>query len=674
MNDLPSPDSVGGDFAAASTSNEPRSMFRGEVMRVKQAESSMYDALFQSAPDPMITTDRQGHIVDVNGEAERQFGYRRQELIGEAVEKLLPQHLRETHQRDRDCYQGEPSYRPMQRGLKLLARHKDGREISVDIISNPVVTEKGALFYCVIRNTPARDEVLAELERHLNLERVLSELSARFINLPAVRVDEEITAGLQVLVEALDNDRAHLGQVDPATGDLLITHAWCRPGFSPFEKRILVGSLPWLEAQIRSGVVSVAERPSDLPPEARHERAYMEAVGQKSSLVVPYRVAGIVTGGLGIGSFRQYQRWDNWRIGRIKDIAYVFANAMARKQASEELRKAALEIRELKDKVERENTYLRKEIQLEYPHAAIIGNSDAIRNVLKKVEQVAKTDAAVLILGETGTGKELVARTIHEISRRRQNPLVKINCASLPATLIESELFGREKGAYTGALAREIGRFEHADKSSIFLDEIAELPPELQPKLLRVLQEGEFERLGSSKTIRVDVRVVAATNRDLDALMKQGKFREDLFYRLNVFPIAVPPLRERREDIPLIAAHILKDLAKRMGSNVEGFHAATMREFQKYSWPGNVRELRNVIERNLILNGGPIFRADLPNTVQDKKTSLRRLDEVDTEYLRNVLQSTHWRVRGQGGAAHVLGLKPTTLEARMRKLGIRRRE
>jgi transcriptional regulator with GAF, ATPase, and Fis domain len=347
---------------------------------------------------------------------------------------------------------------------------------------------------------------------------------------------------------------------------------------------------------------------------------------------------------------------------------------MARKRADEELRKAALEIRGLKDKFERENRYLREEIRLEHPHAAIVGNSDAIRGVLKRVEQVARTDAAVLILGETGTGKELVARTIHEMSRRKQNALVKINCASLPATLIESELFGREKGAYTGALTREIGRFEHADRSTIFLDEIAELPPELQPKLLHVLQEGEFERLGSPKTICVDVRVIAATNQDLDALMKQGKFREDLFYRLNVFPIVVPPLRERREDIPLIAAHILKDLAKRMGSNVEGIDAATMRGLQKHSWPGNVRELRNVIERNLILNGGPIFRAELPNALQDKKTSLRRLDEVDTEYLRNVLQSTHWRVRGQGGAAQVLGLKPTTLEARMKKLGIRRRE
>jgi len=515
---------------------------------------------------------------------------------------------------------------------------------------------------------------LAELEQHLKLERVLSELSAQFINLPANHVDQGITDGLQALAEAVDDDRAHLGQIDPSTGDIVITHAWCRRGFSPIGHRILEGSLPWLEARIRSGEISLSERPSDLPPEASRERAYMESVGQKSSLVVPFRVAGAITGGLGIGSFRHHQRWDDWRICRVKDIACVFANAMARKQADEELSKAAEEIRELKDQLQRENAYLREEIRLEYPHGAIVGKSDAIRGVLKKVEQVAKTDAAVLILGETGTGKELVARTIHEMSRRQQRPLVKINCASLPATLIESELFGREKGAYTGALAREIGRFEHADKSTIFLDEIGELPPELQPKLLRVLQEGEFERLGSSKTMRVDVRIIAATNRDLDALMKQGKFREDLFYRLDVFPIVVPPLRERVEDIPLIALHVLKDLAKRMGADVVGIHATTMREFQEYSWPGNVRELRNVIERNLILNSGPIFRAEFPNALQQKKANLRRLEEIDKEHLCTVLQSTHWRVRGQGGAAEVLGLKPTTLEARMKKLGIRRRD
>ena len=218
----------------------------------------------------------------------------------------------------------------------------------------------------------------------------------------------------------------------------------------------------------------------------------------------------------------------------------------------------------------------------------------------------------VLILGETGTGKELIARTIHELSQRNNRALVKTNCAALPATLIESELFGREKGAYTGALAREIGRFELADRATIFLDEIGELPPETQSKLLRILQEGEFERLGSSKTIKVNVRVIAATSRDLSAMVKEGKFRPDLFYRLNVFPIVVPPLRDRVEDIPEIVWHVLEEFGTRFGRTVDGVQASTMRKFQKYAWPGNVRELRNVIERNLILNPGPMFKADIP--------------------------------------------------------------
>jgi formate hydrogenlyase transcriptional activator len=634
----------------------------------------LHDVLFESAPDAMLATDQDGRIREVNAETERQFGYTRQDLIGESIEKLIPVRLREAHRLHREVYQRDPVYRPMDRGYSLFALRKDGREFPVEISLSPVVSETGMLFYCVIRDTSQREAALQELKRHLNLEHALGGLSAKFINLPADCLDQEITSGLQALVESLDHDRAHLGQIDPATGDVVVTHAWCRPGISPFEKRILKDSLPWLEGRIRSGEISVSERPSDLPPEARRERAYMESIGQKSSLVVPFRVAGALAGALAVGSFRQYQRWDDWRICRVRDMADIFANAIARKQVHEELRKAAAEIRALKDKLERENVYLREEIKLQYPNAAIVGNSDSIRSVLKKAEQVAKTDSAVLILGETGTGKELVARTIHEMSRRRQNPMVKINCASLPAALIESELFGREKGAFTGALAREIGRFELADKSTIFLDEIAELPTELQPKLLRVLQEGEFERLGSSKTMRVDVRIIAATNRNLDALIKEGKFREDLFYRLNVFPIIVPPLRERREDILAITSHILDDLAKRMGYTIEGIQTATLREFQKYSWPGNVRELRNVIERNLILHSGPIFRADLPNAGPDKKTNLRRLDEVDTEHLNMVLQSTHWRVRGPGGAAEALGLKPTTLEARMKKLGIRRRE
>ena len=251
-------------------------------------------------------------------------------------------------------------------------------------------------------------------------------------------------------------------------------------------------------------------------------------------------------------------------------------------------------------------------MKLEQDHRDLIGESLGIRRVLKKVEQVAPTDSTVLVLGETGTGKELIARTIHEHSRRKARLMVKVNCAALPASLIESELFGREKGAFTGALTRGIGRFELANGSTILLDEVGELPLELQAKLLRVLQEGEFERLGSPHTIKVDVRVIAATSKDLQQAVREGKFREDLFYRLNVFPITIPPLRERREDIPPLVWHFVNELSQRMGRSIESIQGSTMEAFKKYYWPGNVRELRNVIERFLITSTSTVFRATLP--------------------------------------------------------------
>jgi len=435
---------------------------------------------------------------------------------------------------------------------------------------------------------------------------------------------------------------------------------------------VLKGVLPWLESRLLSGEIATTAHPDELPAEAQHEREYMKSVGEKSAIVVPFRVGGRVIGGMSTDSFREYRRWDNRIISRVQDVADIFANALARKQADERLQVAYSEIQRLKQQLETENTYLREEINLAFHHSDVVGSSPGIRSVLKKVEQVAPTNSAALILGETGTGKELIARTIHELSERRNHPMVKVNCAALPTSLIESELFGRERGAYTGALAREIGRFELAHNSTIFLDEIGELPVEVQSKLLRVLQEGQFERLGSSKTISVDVRVIAATSRNLQAMVDQGKFREDLFYRLNVFPIAIPPLRERTEDIPALVWHILKDLGKRMGRKIEGVHASTMQDFQRYGWPGNIRELRNVIERNLILNTGAIFRAEIPELEPGMRHSPRRLHEVEAEHMRAVLQTTRWRVRGKGGAAEIIGLKPTTLEAKMKKLGIRR--
>jgi transcriptional regulator with GAF, ATPase, and Fis domain len=295
-----------------------------------------------------------------------------------------------------------------------------------------------------------------------------------------------------------------------------------------------------------------------------------------------------------------------------------------------------------------------------------------MKKVLTQAEQVAGTDSTVLLLGETGTGKELLARDIHSMSLRKDRLLITVNCASLPPTLIESELFGREKGAYTGAMTKMIGRFEIADGSTLFLDEIGELPLELQSKLLRVLEEGKFERLGSTKPLHVNVRIIAATNRDIEQEVKDGKFRQDLFYRLNVFPIVLPPLRERREDIPLLVRAFAKEFQKKMGKEIESIPKKTMQALQSYSWPGNVRELRNVIEHAMILNRGKTLDVYVPKRAYPETDATGTLENIEHRHIVAVLEKTGWRVAGQDGAADILGLKRSTLQAKMKKLGIKR--
>jgi transcriptional regulator with GAF, ATPase, and Fis domain len=303
----------------------------------------------------------------------------------------------------------------------------------------------------------------------------------------------------------------------------------------------------------------------------------------------------------------------------------------------------------------------------------VVGRSEAVRRVLTQIEQVAATNSTVLLLGETGTGKELFATQIHQLSARRARAMVRVNCSAIPATLMESELFGREKGAFTGALARQIGRFELADHSTIFLDEIGDLPLDIQVKLLRVLEERQIERLGSPKPIGVDTRIVAATHRNLMQRIAEGAFREDLYYRLNVFPIEVPPLRERGEDIPLLVWRFVEEFSKAFGKPIDVIPPENMAALQHYGWPGNIRELRNVVERAMIVTTGRRLIVPVPptTTVQSRSSS-DKLTDVETGHIRGVLESTGWRIRGAGGAAERLGLRPTTLETRLAKLGLRR--
>jgi formate hydrogenlyase transcriptional activator len=343
-----------------------------------------------------------------------------------------------------------------------------------------------------------------------------------------------------------------------------------------------------------------------------------------------------------------------------------------RKQADEKLRQALEEVRQLRDQLANENLHLRQEAKQLHGQSRIVGQSPAIRAVLAQVEQVAPTPSTVLLLGETGTGKELFASAIHELSSRKSRVMIRMNCAAIPVPLIESELFGREKGAYTGAISKQIGRFEMAHGSTLFLDEIGELPIDTQVKLLRVLQEKCIERLGNPRPIATDVRIIAATNKNLEKAVQEGKFREDLYYRLNVFPITIPPLRERRDDIPLLTWSFLEEFNTTLGKHVETIAQSTMDTLVCYSWPGNIRELRNVIERAMILATDSKLKIEIPNGTNGKAAQRLSISDVERKHFLSVLEMTGWRVRGKNGAAEILGLKPTTLTSRLAKLGIRR--
>jgi formate hydrogenlyase transcriptional activator len=410
------------------------------------------------------------------------------------------------------------------------------------------------------------------------------------------------------------------------------------------------------------------------------------AEGLKWGCVLPLASRGRMHGVLLLGRRDEstFSREDIKFLMQVaSQVAIALENALAYKK-----------IAELKEKLTQEKLYLEDEIRTELNFEEIVGKSAVLRRILHQVATVAPTDSTVLIYGETGTGKELVARAIHNLSSRQSNSFVKLNCAAIPTGLLESELFGHEKGAFTGAIAQRIGRFELADRGTVFLDEVGEIPLELQPKLLRVLQEREFERLGSSRTLTTNARLIAATNRDLASMVEEQKFRSDLFYRLNVFPVRVPSLRERPEDIPLLVRHFTEQIARRMNKKIETISSETLKQMRQYHWPGNIRELQNVIERAVILSAGPVLHVPMSeiqsrpalsavngNANPNKKTesSMGRdirnvLEETERKHILSVLSQTNWVVAGPKGAATRLGMKRSTLQLRMRKLGLTRED
>jgi len=502
-----------------------------------------------------------------------------------------------------------------------------------------------------------RSQLLLEINNtlvsNLNLRELLSEISACLR-----KVIPHDVAGLALYDAGASKLRASALEF-PANEELFIEN----------EQIPLEGTLPGLAFTTRKTVISNSQHLKQLPSARRFAEAGVKS-GCSAPVISHDRVFGVLT----VGSLREdaFTAEDAELFGQVaRQVAIAVENALAFR-----------EIDALKDKLAEEKLYLEEEMQTEYNFEEIIGNSTALKQVLKKVETVAATNSTVLIYGETGTGKELIARAIHNLSQRRDRTLVRVNCAAIPTGLLESEMFGHERGAFTGAIERRIGRFELAHQGTIFLDEVEDIPLELQPKLLRVLQEHEFERLGSSKVIRVDVRVVAATNVDLPQLVAEKKFRSDLFYRLNVFPIALPALRERREDIPLLVHFFANKFAQQMKKNIDRIPVEAMQVLTEYSWPGNIRELQNLIERAVILTRGTVLQIPLSELKQPAQSSVDQLsastlsssslESVEREHILRVLRETSWVIGGPNGAAARLGMNRTTLNNRLRKLGITR--
>jgi formate hydrogenlyase transcriptional activator len=512
----------------------------------------------------------------------------------------------------------------------------------------------------------------ASAEDLLAFERMLADLSARFANVPTDKVEFEIQLAQTLLRQFLGFDRCSYGEFDQS-GSIRVISSSAKDEIGALPLGPFVPHLPWYLSKLLSGERIMFQNDCDeLPSEAVIEAEYWRNLGLHSLLSIPLRVGGHIVGAIAFAAFSETRTWPEDLVARLKLVGEVFAQAIARKRDQEKLAVALAEIKLLKDRLERENSYLQHIAQIRLPQG-LASHSPRFLSVIEEAAQVAQTSSTVLLLGETGSGKEVLAQAIHDASVRKTRPMIKVNCAALPASLIESELFGREKGAFTGALARQPGRFEIADGSTIFLDEVGELPLELQPKLLRVLQEGEFERLGGTKTIRVDARVIAATNRPLAQAVKEGKFREDLFYRLDVFPIDVPPLRERHEDIPMLSWTFVKEFSNSMGKPIDEISDESMAALQVYHWPGNIRELRNVIERAMILEHSRTLNIKLGHTTLRPiavKATAGSLDEAERAIILQAVEQCNWRIRGANGAAALLDIKPTTLESRIKKLGL----
>lgn len=521
----------------------------------------------------------------------------------------------------------------------------------------------------------------AALASRADYQRILSDISSRLVTANERNGGDVLEYCVQALCRHFSADRSTLIWYDQATGATELGIDWSERG----DRFLLPGSLALfphtVESMLRDNVVRITDV-EQLAEEFARDSAAIQALGFRSAIILPLVVDGQLHGSSSYMQLAGTRVWTEQEVADMQVFADLLANFVLRLRSLNALNRALAELQQATERLEAENIYLQQEIKVTAGFDEIIGQSPSLLQCLKQVDMVADTLTSVLILGETGTGKELIARAIHQHSSRRERALVKVNCAALPANLIESELFGYEKGAFTGADRAKRGRFDLADGSTLFLDEIGDLPLELQGKLLRVLQEGEFERLGSGETIRVDVRIVAATNSDLLGAVARGEFRSDLYYRISTFPIELPPLRARSDDVQLLAEHFVRVQTQHLGREISAISADMMRQMRDYDWPGNIRELEGVVQRAIISSSGPILElagslsrrrdeaaTDLPQVLSASISGLRH---IEREHIVATLDGANWKISGSHGAAARLGVPASTLRSKMKKLGIER--
>ncbi len=506
------------------------------------------------------------------------------------------------------------------------------------------------------------------------LDKLILKISTGFANASFSEIDGKIEEALRKVAECLDLDRCVFWEMSGNETSMKWRHQHVVSELKKIPVWINEKNFPWLFEKAKNDEYILFRRLEELPPEAAKDKETLQSIGTKSMTMIPYYIAGRAIAGMTFATMKRERIFSEDIIQKLKLIGEIITGAFYRQKMEEKYENHVMEAQRVNAQVHAGDFPLRQETKNECSYEGIVGNSAVMKLVFSRMEQVAPTDSAVLILGETGTGKGVIARAIYELSRRKGKKIVTVNCAALTPNLIESELFGREKGAYTGSTEMQIGRFELADKGTLVLDEITELPLDLQAKLLRAIQDGEFERLGSPKTIKVDVRIIALTSRNLKEEVRKGRFRQDLYYRLNVFPITMPPLRERRDDITSLVEHFVTQFNRKMKKDIKTIPKHVLTELIQYSWPGNVRELEHIIERSVIITQGTSLH--LSEALDDSGSSMSEeqlitnLAEVERHHILNILKKTNWRVEGPKGAAILLGLHPNTLRGRMQKLGI----